>query len=77
MEPFFYNNKKGKNKNTSNVKVIRVKDSTLSLQWFRSLLRGGFNPGPGNFCMPWVQPKINKQTNKQNPSNVTLQENGQ
>ena len=32
-----------------------MKDSTLSLLWL------GFDPGPRNFHMPWVQPKKEKK----------------
>ena len=34
-----------------------VKDLALSLQWLRSLLCLGFDSWPGNFHMPWTQPK--------------------
>jgi len=34
-----------------------VKDLTLSLQQLGSLLWHEFNPWPGNFYMPWAQPK--------------------
>ena len=37
--------------------VQQVKDLSLSLLWFRSLLWHGFSPWPGNFHMPWVWPK--------------------
>ena len=36
----------------------QVKDLALSL------LQHRFIPWPGNFHMPWVRPKTNKQTNK-------------
>ena len=39
----------------------KIKDPALSLQQFGSLLWHGFNPWPGNFHMPWVWPKTNKQ----------------
>ena len=36
----------------------QVKDLALSLLWLRSLLWCcGFNPWPGNFCIPQVWPK--------------------
>ena len=31
-----------------------VKDPALSLQWL------GFDPWPGNFCLPWAWPKPNE-----------------
>ena len=34
-----------------------VKYPVLSLQWLGLLGWYGFNPWPGNFCMPWVWPK--------------------
>ena len=34
----------------------QVKDLMLSLQWLGLLLWHGFDPWPGNFHMPWVQP---------------------
>ena len=34
-----------------------VKNPTLSLQQFGSLLWHGLDPWPGNFCEPWEQPK--------------------
>ena len=40
-----------------------VKDLVLSLQWLGLVLWLGFNPGPRNFCMPWMQPK-NPKTHK-------------
>ena len=40
--------------------VQQVKDPALSLQWL------GFDPCPGNFHMPWVEPK-----KKQNPQTKT------
>lgn len=39
----------------SSLVVHQVKDLALSLQKLGSLCR--FIPGPGNFCMQWVQPK--------------------
>ena len=45
---------------------IWLKDLVLSRQWLRSLLWLGFNPWPGNFPVPWAQPKKNKQKQKQN-----------
>ena len=39
-----------------------VEDLVLSLHWLRSILWHGFDPWPGNFHMPWVQPP--KKTNK-------------
>ena len=39
----------------------QVKDPAMSLQQLRLLLWFGFDPWPGNFHMPWVQPKTNKQ----------------
>ena len=41
--------------------VQQVKDLVLSLPWLRLLLWHGFDPWPGNFHMPGMQPK-NKQT---------------
>ena len=35
----------------------QLKDSTLSLLWLGLLLWREFDPWPGNFCMPHVQPK--------------------
>ena len=35
-----------------------VKDAVLLHPWHRSQLHLGFDPWPGNFHMPWVQPKI-------------------
>ena len=40
----------------SSLLVQWVKDLSLSLLWLRSLLWRVFNPWPGNFQMPWVQP---------------------
>ena len=37
----------------------QVKDSALSLQLLGSLLWLRFNPWPGKFCIPQVQPKKN------------------
>ena len=34
-----------------------VKDMALSLLWLGLLLWIGFDPWPGNFCMPQVQTK--------------------
>ena len=42
-----------------------VKDPLLSLLCPGSLLRHGFDPWPGNFCMPQVGPENEKKTNKQ------------
>ena len=39
----------------------RVKDLVFSLQWLGSLLRHGFDPWPGNFCMPQVWEKTKKK----------------
>ena len=41
----------------SSLMVQQVKDPTLSLLWLGSLLWLRFDPWPGNFCMPQVQPK--------------------
>ena len=38
-----------------------VKGLALSLLWLRSLLRYGFSPWPGDFCMPWAWPKKGKK----------------
>ena len=38
----------------------QVKDQALLLLWLGSLLWYGFNPWPGNFHMPWAQPKKKK-----------------
>ena len=38
----------------------RVKDLVLSLLWLGLLLWCGFNLWPGNFFMPWEQPKKKK-----------------
>ena len=38
----------------SSLVAQQVKDLTLSLLWHR------FDPQPGNFCMPWAQPKEKK-----------------
>ena len=38
-----------------------VKDLVLSLLWLKSLLRHGFEPWPGNFCMPQAWPKKKKR----------------
>ena len=45
-----------------------VKGRVLSLQLLGSLLWCGFDPWPGNFCIPraWPKTKQNKQTKKQN-----------
>ena len=37
--------------------VQRVKDPVSSLLWLGSVLWRGFDPWPGNFCIPRVQPK--------------------
>ena len=37
-----------------------VKDPALSLQRLGSLLWCGLDPWPGNFHMPWAQPKYKK-----------------
>ena len=42
-----------------------IKDLVLSLLWL------GFDPWPGNFCMPWMWPI--KQTNKENTQGVLNQ----
>ena len=39
-----------------------VNDPASSLLWLWLLLCCGFNPWPGNFCMPWARPK-NKNNN--------------
>ena len=44
---------------SSSLAAQKVKDPALSLQWL------GFNPWPGNFGMPWVQPKKGKKKEKQ------------
>ena len=41
-----------------------VKDLALSLLWLRSLLWWGFDPWPGNFCMPWAWQKKKKKKKK-------------
>ena len=41
-----------------------VKDLSLSLLWLGSLLWHRFDPWPGNFCMPWVQPPLQKKIKK-------------
>ena len=38
-----------------------TKDPALSLLWLWSLLWCGFDPWPGNFHLPWVQPKKKKR----------------
>ena len=35
-----------------------VKDPALSLLWIE------FDPWPGNFCVPWIPPKIRVKLNK-------------
>ena len=37
------------------------KDLALLLQWLGSLLGHGFNPWPGDFCIPEVWPKKKKK----------------
>ena len=54
-----YMNRKVKIKRSSLV-AQRVKDPRLSLLWLRSLQWHGFDPWPGNFCMPWAWPKKGK-----------------
>ena len=44
----------------SSFAMHQVKDPVLSLQWLGSLLWCRFNPWPGNFHMPWAQPKKKK-----------------
>ena len=39
-----------------------VKDQALSLQWLGSLLWHGFDPYPGDFSVPQVQPKEEMDT---------------
>ena len=39
----------------------QVKDLVLSLLWLWLLLWCRFDPWPGNFCMPQVQPKKKKR----------------
>ena len=46
----------------SSLVVQQDKDLALSLLWFRPLLWRGFDPWPGNFCNPQVQPKIKIKT---------------
>ena len=41
-----------------------VKDLALSLLWLGSLLWRRFDTWPGNFHMPWVQPKKEKRKKK-------------
>ena len=41
-----------------------VKNPPLSPLWLKSLLWPGFNPWPGNFRMPWAQPKKKGSTLK-------------
>ena len=38
-----------------------VNDLALSLLWLRSLLSYGFEPWPGNLCMPQARPKEKKK----------------
>ena len=38
-----------------------VKDPALLLLWLRSMLWRKFNPWPGNFYIPWSQPKKEKE----------------
>ena len=45
----------------SSLVAQRVKDPVLSLQLFGSLLWCGFDPRPGNFCMPWAWPPQKKK----------------
>ena len=45
---------------------LAVKDSALSLLWL------GFDPWPGNFCMPQVWAKTNKWTNKKTNFMITV-----
>ena len=49
--------------NTAGVTAVaqQVKDPELPLLWCRSQLQLRFSPWPGNFCMPWVQPKKKKK----------------
>ena len=42
-----------------------VKDPELSLQWFRLLPWFGFDPRPGNFHMPQMQPKKKEKKDKE------------
>ena len=41
-----------------------VKDLALSLQWLGSVPGCRFNPWPGNFHMPYVQPKKKRKEKK-------------
>ena len=41
-----------------------VKDPVLSLQWLGSLLWGGFDSWPRNFCMLQARPKKKKKKKK-------------
>ena len=43
-----------------------VKDSALSLLWC------GFDPWPGNFRVPWLQPKINIERGDRLPQVLRL-----
>ena len=47
-----------------------VKDPGLSLLWLWLLLWCGFYLWPGNFCLPWVQPKQTKKNKQKNPKKV-------
>ena len=40
-----------------------VKDAALSLLWLRPLLWQGFDPWPGNFHMPWVRRRKERERN--------------
>ena len=44
-----------------------VKDLALSLQWLGSVPGCRFNPWPGNFHMPYVQPKKKEKKRKEKP----------
>ena len=48
----------------------QVKDPALSLLGLGSLLWCGFHPWPGNFHMPWAQPKRTKERKKNQYPNV-------
>ena len=37
-----------------------VEDPALSLLWLWLLLCQGFNPWPGNFCIPWLWVKTKR-----------------
>ena len=47
------------NKNLK-LKVLELPDGLVVKNLALSLLRLGFHPWPGNFCMPWAQPKKKK-----------------